>query len=70
MKPATHVWKSLQFNNGDTPSIESKTATNGELEPNSADSWDADSLNEMLDCLLKTSPEIDDTGCSGSHDRS
>jgi dienelactone hydrolase len=30
------------------------------LEPNSADSWDADSLNAMLDYLLKTHPEIDD----------
>lgn len=30
------------------------------LEPNSADSWEADSLNEMLDYILKTHPEIDD----------
>lgn len=30
------------------------------LEPNSADSWEADSLNEMLDYMLKTHPEIDD----------
>ena len=30
------------------------------LEPNSADSWDANSLNEMLDYMLKTRPEIDD----------
>jgi predicted peptidase len=30
------------------------------LEPNSADSWDADSLNTMLDYVLKKYPEIDE----------
>lgn len=30
------------------------------IEPNSADSWDADSLNTMLDYLLKEYPEIDE----------
>lgn len=30
------------------------------LEPNSADSWDAESLNTMLDYVLKKYPEIDE----------
>ena len=29
------------------------------LEPNSADSWDADTLNRMLDYFLKKYPEVD-----------
>jgi predicted esterase len=39
MKPATHVWKSLQINNGDTLLIESNTATNGEIPEDGGTAW-------------------------------
>lgn len=39
MQPTTYVWRSLRINNGDTISIESNAATNGEIPEGDGTAW-------------------------------